>query len=150
MKNKLKRIAAASTAIMLIAGVAYAHSVGTDASGGHYYRSTGEYHYHHGRPAYQHSDGICPYISTVKPTAEMPTNEIASVSPSPGTLHKYNYSPSSCRTPSHSRVSNFDSVSTNTTNSTNNTGGILSCIFIGPLILYLIYCIIITIHRLNS
>ena len=46
---------------------AYAHSGGTDASGGHYDRSTGEYHYHHGYPAHDHydmdGDGIpdCPY-----------------------------------------------------------------------------------------
>ncbi|MCP4258683.1 MAG: YHYH domain-containing protein [Planctomycetes bacterium] len=26
----------------------YAHSGGTDSRGGHYNRSTGEYHYHHG------------------------------------------------------------------------------------------------------
>lgn len=39
----------------------YAHSGGTDASGGHYNRSTGEYHYHHGYSAHQHPNGICPY-----------------------------------------------------------------------------------------
>lgn len=39
----------------------YAHSGGTDADGGHYNRSTGEYHYHHGYSAHQHTDGICPY-----------------------------------------------------------------------------------------
>lgn len=46
---------------------AFAHSGRTDANGGHYNRSTGEYHYHHGYPAHQHydidGDGIvdCPY-----------------------------------------------------------------------------------------
>lgn len=39
----------------------YAHPGRTDADGGHYDRSTGEYHYHHGYPAHQHPDGICPY-----------------------------------------------------------------------------------------
>lgn len=39
----------------------YAHSGGTDANGGHYNRSTGEYHYHHGYSAHQHPNGICPY-----------------------------------------------------------------------------------------
>lgn len=40
-----------------------AHSGDTDSSGGHYNRSTGEYHYHHGYPAHQHIDGVCPYMS---------------------------------------------------------------------------------------
>ena len=35
---------------------AYAHSGGTDSNGGHYNRSTGEYHYHHGYSAHQHID----------------------------------------------------------------------------------------------
>ena len=40
-----------------------AHSGGTDENGGHYDRSTGEYHYHHGKPAHQHPNGECPYES---------------------------------------------------------------------------------------
>lgn len=46
---------------------AFAHSGGTDANGGHYDHSTGEYHYHHGYPAHQHydmdgdGDIDCPY-----------------------------------------------------------------------------------------
>lgn len=38
-----------------------AHSGRTDSKGGHYNRSTGEYHYHHGYPPHQHEDGQCPY-----------------------------------------------------------------------------------------
>lgn len=44
-----------------------AHPGRTDSNGGHYDRSTGEYHYHHGYSAHQHydmdGDGIpdCPY-----------------------------------------------------------------------------------------
>lgn len=44
-----------------------AHPGKTDSNGGHYNRSTGEYHYHHGYPAHDHydtdGDGIadCPY-----------------------------------------------------------------------------------------
>lgn len=38
-----------------------AHSGRTDGKGGHYDRSTGEYHYHHGYPAHQHKNGVCPY-----------------------------------------------------------------------------------------
>lgn len=41
--------------------IAHAHSGGTDSAGGHYNHSTGEYHYHHGHPAHQHPDGVCPY-----------------------------------------------------------------------------------------
>lgn len=40
---------------------AYAHPGATDANGGHYDAETGEYHYHHGYPAHQHTDGKCPY-----------------------------------------------------------------------------------------
>lgn len=40
---------------------ASAHKGRTDANGGHYDHSTGEYHYHHGYPAHQHVNGICPY-----------------------------------------------------------------------------------------
>lgn len=40
-----------------------AHSGRTDSDGGHYDHSTGEYHYHHGKPAHQHyADGSCPYV----------------------------------------------------------------------------------------
>lgn len=45
----------------------FAHPGRTDSAGGHYDRSTGEYHYHHGHSAHQHydmdGDGIldCPY-----------------------------------------------------------------------------------------
>ncbi|MFQ9130719.1 MAG: KTSC domain-containing protein [Oscillospiraceae bacterium] len=41
--------------------VALAHPGDTDANGGHYDHSTGEYHYHHGYPVHQHTDGKCPY-----------------------------------------------------------------------------------------
>lgn len=53
--------------LLLLSPTVLAHSGKTDANGGHYDRSTGEYHYHHGYPAHQHydmdSDGIidCPY-----------------------------------------------------------------------------------------
>lgn len=50
--------------VLLLVGLtctAYAHPGRTDANGGHYNRSTGEYHYHHGYPAHQHYGGVCPY-----------------------------------------------------------------------------------------
>ena len=39
----------------------FAHPGKTDSDGGHFDRSTGEYHYHHGYPAHQHKNGTCPY-----------------------------------------------------------------------------------------
>ena len=53
--------------ILCIPISANAHAGKTDAAGGHYDHSTGEYHYHHGYPAHQHydmdGDGFrdCPY-----------------------------------------------------------------------------------------
>lgn len=52
---------------LILSVAAFAHPGGTDSNGGHYNRSTGEYHYHHGHSAHQHTDmdgdGVldCPY-----------------------------------------------------------------------------------------
>lgn len=60
-----KRIITISISLFLLAGsfaaTAYAHSGKTDANGGHYQGNNGEYHYHHGYPAHQHTNGSCPY-----------------------------------------------------------------------------------------
>lgn len=50
--------------------ISFAHSGRTDSSGGHYNRSTGEYHYHHGYSAHQHYNGICPYESSITTSQE--------------------------------------------------------------------------------
>lgn len=47
--------------IFSFAVICFAHSGRTDSNGGHYDSSSGEYHYHHGYPAHQHTNGICPY-----------------------------------------------------------------------------------------
>lgn len=53
--------------VCFCAPIVSAHPGGTDASGGHTDRSTGDYHYHHGYSAHDHydmdGDGIvdCPY-----------------------------------------------------------------------------------------
>ena len=47
--------------LLLIPALALAHPGKTDSKGGHYDRSTGEYHYHHGYPAHDHENGVCPY-----------------------------------------------------------------------------------------
>lgn len=39
----------------------YAHPGRTDSDGGHNDNINGGYHYHHGEPAHQHQDGVCPY-----------------------------------------------------------------------------------------
>ena len=61
MKKILKLLIAAVLLISSVTIMAYAHSGGTDANGGHYDKSTGEYHYHHGYPAHKHTGGRCPY-----------------------------------------------------------------------------------------
>ena len=52
--------------IHLLPVISCAHSGRTDADGGHYNSDTGEYHYHHGYPAHQHTGGVCPYESKGK------------------------------------------------------------------------------------
>lgn len=49
--------------ILLTNSISFSHSGKTDSNGGHYDSSTGEYHYHHGYSAHQHTNGICPYQS---------------------------------------------------------------------------------------
>ena len=56
-----KNIIAALCLTLLLIPAAGAHSGRTDANGGHWDSSTGEYHYHHGYPAHQHENGVCPY-----------------------------------------------------------------------------------------
>lgn len=58
----MKRIFLLAFAMMICLTLpASAHKGRTDANGGHYDHSTGEYHYHHGYPAHQHANGTCPY-----------------------------------------------------------------------------------------
>ena len=64
MKNVYK-FAAAIFLVIVVAGltpiISFSHSGRTDGNGGHYDNFTGEYHYHHGYPAHQHTNGVCPY-----------------------------------------------------------------------------------------
>lgn len=58
----MKRIALCIAPICCaVAIITPLHSGKTDGNGGHYDHSTGEYHYHHGYPAHQHPNGVCPY-----------------------------------------------------------------------------------------
>lgn len=57
---KVRRILPLILLLLFILPVsASAHPGGTDANGGHHDGS--EYHYHHGYPAHQHTNGVCPY-----------------------------------------------------------------------------------------
>lgn len=61
---KSKKILFATIMLLLIGCLtfsSFAHSGRTDGSGGHYDSTTGAYHYHHGYPAHQHTNGRCPY-----------------------------------------------------------------------------------------
>ena len=57
----MNRFLLATFCIFLCVTVTFAHPGKTDSNGGHYNCATGEYHYHHGYPAHQHANGICPY-----------------------------------------------------------------------------------------
>lgn len=60
MKRIFSLILSAALLLLFPASV-FAHAGKTDANGGHFDLYTGEYHYHHGFPAHQHTDGYCPY-----------------------------------------------------------------------------------------
>ena len=62
----MKKIIVMVAVLLAFCLTSYAHSGKTDSNGGHYNRSTGEYHYHHGYSAHQHPDGICPYSNKEK------------------------------------------------------------------------------------
>lgn len=61
MNKKQKAFVLLLLVFLLIPSLTFAHAGKTDEFGGHYDYNTGEYHYHHGYPAHQHTDGICPY-----------------------------------------------------------------------------------------
>lgn len=64
MKKRIFVIILSLVTAIGLSVLCFAHSGRTDSSGGHYNRSTGEYHYHHGYPAHQHLNGVCPYTSS--------------------------------------------------------------------------------------
>ena len=66
MRKKLLSVVIIFIVLLINIPIVYGHSGRTDANGGHYNRSTGEYHYHHGYPAHQHYNGVCPYLDQDK------------------------------------------------------------------------------------
>lgn len=64
MKKVFKTSLILISIVIIISGscvAVFAHPGKTDSDGGHFDRSTGEYHYHHGYPAHQHENGTRPY-----------------------------------------------------------------------------------------
>jgi len=57
-----KRICVAVLICLVIgSSITFAHGGRTDSKGGHWNRSEGTYHYHHGYPEHDHPNGVCPY-----------------------------------------------------------------------------------------
>lgn len=63
----MKKLVSVLLCLLLLALPSAAHSGRTDSDGGHTDHSTGEYHYHHGQPAHQHTGGDCPYNWSTTP-----------------------------------------------------------------------------------
>lgn len=61
----MKKIVLLFVLFISVVSCCFAHSGRTDSNGGHYNRSTGEYHYHHGYSEHQHINGICPYLADI-------------------------------------------------------------------------------------
>ena len=60
-KRTIRKVIILFLSILLLSNTVLAHPGKTDRNGGHTDHSTGEYHYHHGYSAHQHTDGVCPY-----------------------------------------------------------------------------------------
>lgn len=65
----MKKVIVFAFAVLCCISISFGHSGRTDASGGHYDRQYGGYHYHHGYPAHDHKGGKCPYIEAQKEQA---------------------------------------------------------------------------------
>lgn len=76
----MKKLCKPILALLLLVCIVFqasAHPGRTDSSGGHYNRSTGEYHYHHGYPEHQHTNGVCPYNYEDRTNLHSGTNSYA-------------------------------------------------------------------------
>lgn len=79
-----KRIILTAFVLLLLFSPASAHSGDTDANGGHYNHSTGEYHYHHGYSEHQHPNGICPYET---PSSSFDTSRVPNSTKNSGSIY---------------------------------------------------------------
>lgn len=88
----MRKLAVFLVLLVLCVTPASAHPGRTDSQGGHYDRSTGEYHWHHGMSAHQHydmdGDGIldCPYSFKSTTTTTSPNIYTTTVTTAPATL----------------------------------------------------------------
>lgn len=86
--NRIICILISFAVIICLSITVYAHPGRTDSNGGHYNRTTGEYHYHHGQPAHQHydmdGDGTidCPYDFKNKSSSSSSSASLSSTSSS--------------------------------------------------------------------
>lgn len=117
-----KAIAIACVLSIFLVPCSSAHSGRTDSNGGHTDHSTGEYHYHHGFPAHQHTNGVCPY-SFVDKTGSSSGSGGGKSSSSSGSSHASNSASSSSKTNILSDI-------------------IAILIYLGPLVTYIIYNVI--------
>ena len=87
----MKKALLAISIIIILASVAlvvFAHPGDTDGAGGHYNRSTGEYHYHHGYSEHSHydmdgdGDVDCPYDFKDKTDHRTSSSDVVTVSKS--------------------------------------------------------------------
>jgi hypothetical protein len=61
----LLKLLVALTVFFLFTFRIFSHGGDTDRYGGHYQRSTGTYHFHHGMGPHDHPNGQCPYDQPV-------------------------------------------------------------------------------------
>ncbi len=143
MKHILKQSAVLSIlSVLLITLIipVFAHPGSLDANGGHYDRSTGEYHYHHGYSAHQHENGECPYDFKDNANTEYNPNNNSSSSSS-------SYTPTEPTTRNKSTFSektSFFTIIKNwfSRNSTNIFCFWMFCIFVPLGAIYLFYEVI--------
>ena len=74
--------------LILCTASSFSHQGRTDSKGGHYDRSNGSYHYHHGYPAHQHPGGVCPYVAPVIKVTPVPGSDNIHAERTP---YNYNY-----------------------------------------------------------
>jgi hypothetical protein len=90
---RLQKLLLAFALFLCLSVVVYAHPGSTHSDGGHFNRSTGEYHYHHGYPAHEHSDMDgdghldCPYSFDDKTDHSSNETGFATISKTPSLEH---------------------------------------------------------------
>mgnify|MGYP000117353611 CR=1 FL=1 len=87
MRKNIRFLFALLTLLLILCtAFSFSHPGRTDSKGGHYDRSNGSYHYHHGYPAHQHPGGVCPYVDPVIKITPAPESTHINVGRTP-----YNY-----------------------------------------------------------